>query len=166
MLILGWKCVITGSYLSFVTFLLPSTSVLFKGLLRAIFISVLLLNLYSGSNTTKYFLPVNIFQSRKRLYNHQCPFVRSSVSQSVTKTPKQHKINHFTLPQPSPPLTPHTTSHTPSHTTSCTSLHTPSYNHSYKHLLHHHPLTDWQLTDNIITYIFTTIISIFNFRDF
>ena len=55
------------------------------------------------------------FQSRKRLYNHQCPFVCLSVRPSETKTPKQLKIIHFTLPHHSPPLTPsQTTSHTPS----------------------------------------------------
>ena len=49
---------------------------------------------------------------------------RTSVCLSITKTPKQHKINHFTLP---PPSTPHTSSHTSSHTPS----HTVSYIQSY-----------------------------------
>ena len=50
--------------------------------------------------------------------------VRSFVCSSGIKTPKQHKINHFTLP---PPSTPHTTSHTTSHTSSHTTSHIPSY---------------------------------------
>ena len=59
-------------------------------------------------------------------------FVRLSVCLSVTKTPKQLKINHSTLSLSSPPLTlPSTPSHTTSphhhiHTTSPTPSHTPS----------------------------------------
>ena len=100
------------------------------------------------------------FQSRKRLYNHKCPFV----CLSVTKTPQQIKINHSTLPTTTPQhhtqhhntirhYITHTSTHThtnqhphnhasgatfkPSHTTS----HIPSYTTS-----HTLQLTDWLMT--------------------
>ena len=83
-----------------------------------------------------------LFQSLKRLYNYQCPFVRSSVCpsvcQSVTKTSKQHKINHFALPPPSiPHITSQTTSHTSSHTTSDIPSYTTSQDFSSGYFLIH-----------------------------
>ena len=56
-------------------------------------------------------------------------FVRSSVSLSVTKTPKQHKINHSTIPLPSTP------SHTITSTTSHTITHTTTHNNNIKHTI-------------------------------
>ena len=68
-----------------------------------------------------------------------CP----SVCQSVNKTPKQHKIIHFTLPQHSPPITPsHTTSHTPSHTTSQHKHHNTTSKNNIK--TQHHNTTSQQ----------------------
>ena len=46
--------------------------------------------------------------------------VSQSVSQSVCKTPKQHKINHSTSPTSTKPLTSSHISHTPSHKPSTT----------------------------------------------
>ena len=69
-------------------------------------------------------------------------FVRLSVCLSVTKTPKQLKINHSTLPQHSPPLTPShkqhhniTTQHhnTTSHTTSPDNINTQHHNNHPHH---------------------------------
>ena len=62
--------------------------------------------------------------------------VRLSVRLSGIKTPKQHKINHFTLP---PPSTTHTTSDTSSHTPSHIIMHTITHHHwlHYLHLYNH-----------------------------
>ena len=83
------------------------------------------------------------FQSQKRLYNHQCLFVRLSVSLS-TKPPISIKsFIHFTLPQHSPPITPsHTTSHTPSHTTSQHKHHNTTSKNNIK--TQHHNTTSQQ----------------------
>ena len=67
-----------------------------------------------------------------------------SVRPSVTKTPKQHKINHYTLPQPSPSYTPpHTQSPTPTqhHTQYHAHHHTHHHSQQFIHLLHQHPTT-------------------------
>ena len=62
--------------------------------------------------------------------------VCSFVSLSESKTPKQHKIIHSTIPTSTKPITTsHTTSHTPSHTTS---RHHSHHQDQHYHQPHHH----------------------------
>ena len=98
---------------------------------------------------TKIVLEGRVFQSQKRLYNHKCPFVRSSVCLSVShKTPK---FNHSTFPPSSLPYSPplihfhyhhQSTILQPSY-----NCHSPSFNHLLSTLSSlHYPSTFLQPT--------------------
>ena len=103
----------------------------------------------------------DVRQSQKRLYNHQCPFVCSSihlsVCPSVTKTPQtaynqsfhltttftttctitQHHSHHHTYHTITHTTTQHYKQHQthqhPHHPTQCTTLHTQSYTSCIQH---------------------------------
>ena len=86
------------------------------------------------------------------------PFVRPSVRLSGIKTQKQLKINHSTLPLPSPPLTiPSTTLHTTSDTQHQNTIkHNIRHNitHNIRHIITHN--IRHNITRNIIHIIWLT----------
>ena len=87
---------------------------------------------------------LNYFQSRKRLYNHKCPFVRSSVRQSVClsvryQNPQTAYNQSFHLTNNHTTTSQHhqTLHHTQHHTHHQTHHHTHTHTHTNQHPHNH-----------------------------